>query len=173
MNTERMDGNKHRYSVRIRLPSEDDTVKLGQELAMSLPAGTVVALEGTLGAGKTCLVRAVAEALGVAVRDITSPTFTLWQTYQGTKTIHHLDAYRVRDEDEFFELGVEECFATDAITFIEWADRVEGCLPVERLAIHIDVTAENQREVEITTASPRLSHVVAAISNANKNQNSP
>ncbi len=64
-------------SVRIRLQSEDDTVKLGRELAKCLPAGTVVALEGTLGAGKTRLVRAVAEALGVSARDITSPTFTL------------------------------------------------------------------------------------------------
>ncbi len=165
MNTERMTGNNHRYSVRMRLQSENDTVRLGQKLAKSLPAGTVVALEGTLGAGKTRLVRAVAEALGVSARDITSPTFTLWQTYQGTKTIHHLDAYRVRDEDEFFELGVEECFE-DGFMFIEWAERVVECLPPNCLQIRLEVVGETQRTAEISTQSGELISIVEAIHRA-------
>ena len=151
------------HSTTIQLQSEDDTDKFGQRLAELLPLGTVVALDGTLGAGKTRLVRAVAAACGVPAKDVTSPTFTLWQTYHGSQTIHHLDAYRVKDEDEFLELGVEECFADDAVTFIEWAERVESCLPADRLHIEIEVVSEFERTVHVSTVSPRLAFLVEVL----------
>lgn len=131
--------------LEIELRNESDTAELGRLLATNLPASCVVALDGTLGAGKTRLAQEIAVACGVPMEHVTSPTFTLWQTYQGTRTIHHLDAYRIQDEDEFDALGVEECFEADALTLIEWASRIQTCLPANRLTVQLDVTGENQR----------------------------
>ena len=80
--------------------NENDTARLGCALAQSLSDGGVVALCGTLGAGKTRLVQAMAEALGVDRRQVVSPTFVLIQEYRGQKAIYHIDAYRLRDDDE-------------------------------------------------------------------------
>lgn len=135
------------HEIEIQINGEEDTQALGRRMAQYLPTQCVVALNGTLGAGKTRLVRAFAEACGIDEKDVTSPTFTLWQTYQGTRRIHHLDAYRIRDEDEFDALGVEECFGEDATTFIEWAERVAGCLPTDLLIVHIEVLDETSRRV--------------------------
>ncbi len=106
----------------------------------------VVGLVGTLGAGKTSLVQAIARAAGIDGADVTSPTFTLLQTHQGSIRIHHLDAYRVADEDEFLELGVDELFDDrQAWTLIEWADRVAAVMPRDTLWITLMVTSDPQR----------------------------
>jgi tRNA threonylcarbamoyladenosine biosynthesis protein TsaE len=116
--------------------------RLARALVQRVPGGTTFGLLGTLGAGKTTLVRAIAGACGVDVADVTSPTFTLLQTYHGCLTIHHLDAYRLADEDEFLELGVEELFEDQgAWTLVEWADRVAGVMPSTTLWLHIDFEA--------------------------------
>ena len=85
--------------------SEADTDRLGAALAGVLPPGTTIALNGTLGAGKTRLVQAIAAACGIDRQDVVSPTFVLCQRYQGDRMIYHLDAYRLHDDDEFRELG--------------------------------------------------------------------
>ena len=126
-----------------------DTDRLGATLAQVLPASSVVSLVGTLGAGKTYLVQALASALGVARESVVSPTFVLCQEYQGSKKIVHVDAYRLRDEDEFLELGPQEWFESDGLTLIEWADRIESCLPVERLEIRIEVLPADARQFEM------------------------
>lgn len=126
---------------------ENDTDRLGRALAQCLPDTATVALCGTLGAGKTRLVQAVAVALGVPRAEVTSPTFVLCQHYRGRRTIHHLDAYRIHDDDEFISLGVDEYFfaASDdvrtpfPITFVEWADRVAACLPPDYLEITVQI----------------------------------
>lgn len=106
----------------------------------------VVGLVGTLGAGKTSLVQAIARAAGIDSLDVTSPTFTLLQSHQGSIQIHHLDAYRVADEDEFLELGVEELFNDpQAWTLIEWADRVAAVMPRDTLWITMMVTDDPER----------------------------
>jgi tRNA threonylcarbamoyladenosine biosynthesis protein TsaE len=126
--------------------SEADTFRLGAALAEHLPDGSVVALLGTLGAGKTRLVQAIAEGCGIERRHVVSPTFVLIHEYPGDRMIYHIDAYRLKDEDEFLELGPEEYFESDGITLIEWADRVEACLPRERLEVRIEVTGAETRE---------------------------
>jgi tRNA threonylcarbamoyladenosine biosynthesis protein TsaE len=136
--------------------SEDDTAVLGAALADVLPDGTVIALYGTLGAGKTRLVQAVAEASGIDRRAVTSPTFVLAQEYRGRRTICHLDAYRLRDEAEFLELGPEEYFQTRGLVLIEWADRVRHCLPSERIEIHIEVVGDTSRRFELLARGERL-----------------
>ena len=129
--------------------SEHDTDRLGADLAARLPSGAVVALTGTLGAGKTRLVQAIAAACGVPREEVVSPTFVLCQQYRGTRTINHLDAYRLHDEDEFRELGAEELFGSDAITIIEWADKVPAALPDNHVQIDIAVTGPTSRRFTI------------------------
>ncbi len=147
--------------------NETDTDRLGAALANTLPPGTVVALQGTLGAGKTRLVQAVAVALGVPQGAITSPTFVLVNEYgQGRLPIYHFDAYRVRDDDEFLELGPEEYFEADGLTFVEWANRVSDCLPAERVEISIEVTGETERTITIIGTTDRLAQLVDEIGGA-------
>jgi tRNA threonylcarbamoyladenosine biosynthesis protein TsaE len=125
--------------------SEADTERFGSALAATLPPGTTVALLGTLGAGKTRLVQAIAAALGIERSEVLSPTFVLCQKYDGRLPIYHLDAYRLRDEDEFRELGPEEFFDSPGLTFVEWADKVPDALPDERVEIEIEVTGPTSR----------------------------
>lgn len=125
--------------------NETETFRLGSALARHLPDGSVVALVGTLGAGKTRLVQAIAEGCGIQRRDVVSPTFVLVHEYPGQRMLYHIDAYRLKDADEFLELGPEEYFESDGITLIEWADRVKDCLPRERLEVRIEVTGEETR----------------------------
>lgn len=143
--------------------NEADTDRLAAALAEVLPAGTTVALCGTLGAGKTRLVQALAEAYGLSRGEVVSPTFVLCREYRGSKTLYHLDAYRLRDEDEFMALGVEEYFDSDGITLIEWADRVTDCLPSDRLEIRIEVTGDTQRRFDIFAVGEQLAAMVEAL----------
>ncbi|MGM0489263.1 MAG: tRNA (adenosine(37)-N6)-threonylcarbamoyltransferase complex ATPase subunit type 1 TsaE [Planctomycetota bacterium] len=128
---------------------ENDTDRLGRVLADELPKSAVVALEGTLGAGKTRLVQAIAAACGVNEESVTSPTFVLCQPYRGTRPIYHLDAYRIHDVDEFLELGIDEYFESTGLTLIEWADRVEPALPDERLMVRIDIISRAGRRFNL------------------------
>src|SRR5437899_12146513 len=102
------------------------TTAFGRRLAELLFPGSVIALVGPLGAGKTHLVRAVAEGLGVAdSRVVSSPTFVLIQEYTGRLPIYHFDAYRLKHSGEFLELGAHEYFEGKGVCLVEWADRVE------------------------------------------------
>ncbi len=143
--------------------NEDDTDRLGVALAGALPPGTVVALIGTLGAGKTRLVQAVAAAVGVPRAEVTSPTFVLVNEYTGGRLpIYHFDTYRLKDDDEFLNLGPDEYFDSNGLTFVEWADRVAELLPTDRLEISITVIGETRREFRITATSPQLKSALAA-----------
>ena len=123
-------------SVEINVKNEKETDILGRVLAKALPDGTVVALLGVLGAGKTRLVQAISVALGVSKDEIGSPTFVLIREYQGKeRSVYHFDAYRLRDSDEFLELGADEYFDSEGLSFVEWADRVEDAMPYDYLEI--------------------------------------
>lgn len=136
---------------------ESATDRLGAAIAAVVPAGTTIALTGTLGAGKTRLVQAIAAAYGVDREEVVSPTFVLCQRYEsGRRIIHHLDAYRLRDEDEFRELGVDELYGSDAITLVEWADKVLDCLPADRLEIEIEPTGRTSRRFTVGFRGTRL-----------------
>lgn len=124
---------------------ESGTDALGAALAAHLPRQLTIALDGTLGAGKTRLVQAVAVACCIDRRDVLSPTFVLGQHYRGARTIHHFDLYRLKDEDELESLGLDEYFDSPSLTFVEWADKFPGCLPEEHLEIAIRVTGETSR----------------------------
>lgn len=140
-----------------------DLQDLANRLVQCLPSRLTIGLVGTLGAGKTTLVQAISSAMGVDRAEVTSPTFTLLQSHRGGgQTLHHLDAYRVADEDEFLELGVEELFDQEqAWTLIEWADRVEGVMPKNVLWLELRIDPQpDRRTVEITTADHVLSQLL-------------
>jgi tRNA threonylcarbamoyladenosine biosynthesis protein TsaE len=150
---------------RILYKAEDEsgTAALGAALARVLPDGTTVGLCGTLGAGKTRLVQAIAEAGGIDRREVVSPTFVLVHEYHGRRTLYHIDAYRLRDDDEFLQLGPEEYFEGDGLTVIEWADRVRRCLPEDRIEIHIEVTGRQSRRFEITAIGRACEPILDAL----------
>jgi tRNA threonylcarbamoyladenosine biosynthesis protein TsaE len=143
--------------IELTLQNEQDTDRLGAALAEVLSPGTVVALIGTLGAGKTRLVQAVASALGVPRDTVTSPTFVLVNEYrQGRLPIFHFDTYRLKDDDEFLALGPEEYFDSAGLTFIEWADRVNDLLPRDRLEIKLEPTGDTERRATISCPGLKL-----------------
>lgn len=142
---------------------ERATDALGAALAELLPDGAVVALCGTLGAGKTRLVQAIAAACGVDRRDVASPTFVLAHEYRGRRTLYHLDAYRLRSEAEFLALGPEEYFDNKAVTLVEWADRVAACLPRDHLEVRIEVTGKTSRQVELIAHGEGFAEVLARL----------
>ena len=108
----------------ITTHSEAETAGVGRELAARLDAGSVVLLFGDLGAGKTAFVRGLAEGLGAAPDDVSSPTFTIMQEYRGGRVpLHHVDLYRLNDAREVDELGMEE-ITSDGVLAIEWAERL-------------------------------------------------
>ena len=116
------------------------------------------------GAGKTRLVQAIAERLGVPRRDVVSPTFVLMQEYHGRRhAATHIDAYRLRDDDEFQQLGPDEYFESDGLVLVEWADRVERSLPREYLEICIDVTGAESRRFTIRAVGRRHEAVLHAL----------
>lgn len=128
--------------------SELETYALAEEVALTLRGGEAILLSGTLGAGKTTFTKGLAKALGVT-KMVVSPTFTIIKEYQGsTLTLYHIDMYRIEDEDELYELGIEELYQKDTVTVIEWNKMQE--LPDRVIRINIDVTGENQRKWEIS-----------------------
>ncbi|MBI4768769.1 MAG: tRNA (adenosine(37)-N6)-threonylcarbamoyltransferase complex ATPase subunit type 1 TsaE [Deltaproteobacteria bacterium] len=127
---------------------EEATEGLGQSLASLFRPGDVIALYGELGAGKTCLVRGLAQGLGVEKEMVSSPSFSLINEYPGVIPLFHMDCYRLGLEEEIQELGLEEYFDGPGISIIEWAERVRD-LPEERLEISISILDASRRRIQI------------------------
>jgi tRNA threonylcarbamoyladenosine biosynthesis protein TsaE len=137
------------------------TDRFGRRLAALLVPGTVVALIGPLGAGKTHFVRAVAEGLGLAdPHAVSSPTFVLIQEYPARLPVYHFDAYRLNSPGEFFDLGAHEYFQGDGVCLVEWADRVAACLPDDHLRIAITPTGENSRRFTLESTGETSAAIV-------------
>jgi len=132
------------------LKNEEDTMAFGRAFAESLQPGTVIALVGDLGAGKTAMTRAVARGLGIT-GPVTSPTFTIVQEYEGGRLpLYHFDIYRVHDEDELFEIGFDDYLHGKGVCMIEWADLAPDLLPDTTITLRLSYgEGENERICEI------------------------
>ncbi|HMP72638.1 MAG TPA: tRNA (adenosine(37)-N6)-threonylcarbamoyltransferase complex ATPase subunit type 1 TsaE [Kiritimatiellia bacterium] len=108
--------------------SPEETQTWAEQLAITLRPGSVLALHGNLGAGKTCLVQGLARGLGV-VEPVTSPTYTILHEYESSPPLVHVDAYRLSGEDEAEALGFLELLDGQRIIAVEWADRIDDLLP--------------------------------------------
>jgi tRNA threonylcarbamoyladenosine biosynthesis protein TsaE len=136
----------------IATMGEAETAAVGREVAQSLRGGDVVLLYGDLGAGKTAFVKGLAEGLGVAREEVSSPTFTLVQEYRGGRlTLFHVDLYRLDDPREIADLGLDE-IAADGVLAIEWADKLDRdprLKPLRSVDVHIAHGEGNWRTVTI------------------------
>lgn len=129
--------------------SPEETMNIAAAWVASLGPGTVIAMHGDLGAGKTCFVQGLAKGLGIASA-VHSPTFTLINEYPGTVPLYHLDLYRIRGEEEAWDIGIEQYIPGDGITAIEWAERITPSLPTHTIHVHLDYGAEShERRITI------------------------
>lgn len=138
-------------AIVFRSTSEDETDRLAAALAKALQSGDVVAFEGTLGAGKTRLVRGLARALHADRAFVSSPTFGLVQHYEGDLPLVHIDAYRLTGDAEFERMGGAELFDVEAVTLIEWSERILTSLPRERWIIEARHIDEATREYRVSS----------------------
>ena len=148
---------RSRDGLNVELASEKDTARLGRALADLVEPGMVIGLVGPLGAGKTRLVRAIAEALGVDPGAISSPTFVLIQEYDGRLPVYHFDAYRLPTPEAFEDLGVADYWDSGGVSLVEWADRVRELLPDDCWTITLCPTGPSARSVRIDLP-PRHHH---------------
>lgn len=139
------------------------TRRFARALGEAAVSGLVVALVGDLGAGKTRLVQSAAEGLGVEPSVVNSPTFVLIQEYEGRLPVYHFDTYRLKDFDEFLELGADEYFASGGVCFVEWADRMAEVLPRDRLTIEFEITGEMTRRLRLSAGGPVSREVLAKL----------
>jgi tRNA threonylcarbamoyladenosine biosynthesis protein TsaE len=139
----------------LRLWSADETATkaIGAAVAGLLEPGDVVGLAGDLGAGKTRLVQGAAAALG-AEGPVLSPTFMLVREYDGDPPVHHVDAYRLSGPLELEDLGLEDVLSTDAVVFVEWADRVLAALPESWLELVLHIRDDDGREIDVRPHGP-------------------
>jgi len=131
--------------------SPEQTIEFGRRIAQDLRAGSVLALIGELGAGKTALVKGIARGLGIA-QEVTSPTFTLIHEYRsGRLPLYHVDLYRLDAVEQALAIGIEEYLPRpDGVTVIEWAEKIESLLPPRTSRIHFTALSETSRRIEVT-----------------------
>jgi len=131
--------------------SPQETFALGQALGQVLRGGDFLALTGPLGAGKTHLVKGIAAGLGVLDDEpVVSPTFVLIREYRGRLKLYHIDAYRLHGPAELLSLGLDEIIAEpDAVTALEWADRVTDAIPAGACWVDMDHLDRRQRRVRV------------------------
>jgi len=141
--------------------SADETIALGRELAAKLHDLRMVILHGDLGAGKTTLVKGIAEGIEAASQDdVTSPTFTLIHEYRGPEvTLYHVDLYRIETERELATLGLDELFASDvSLTVIEWGEKFPRLVAERDAEIRIERVGEMERKVTVVKGRSVGSH---------------
>jgi tRNA threonylcarbamoyladenosine biosynthesis protein TsaE len=132
----------------VTTAGEDETVAAGERLAHTLQPGAIVLLYGQLGAGKTAFVRGLARGLGAADDEVSSPTFTIVQEYQGASlTLYHVDLYRLEPK-EVDDLGLDDLMGPESIVAIEWADRW-AARPVDAIEVTIEDRGEERRLIRI------------------------
>jgi len=131
--------------------SVEDTIALGKALGKKLKVGSVVALVGDLGSGKTVFTKGIAQGLGVKnARYVNSPTFVIIKEYKGRVPLYHFDLYRLDHHSSFDEMNYEEYFYGPGVTVIEWADKIEKSLPMQYIKVKLKVTGEDKRRIEIS-----------------------
>ena len=130
--------------------SAEETIALGRELASMLAPPKVVVLRGDLGAGKTTLVKGIAEGFQAASEDdVTSPTFTLVHVYGGSRQVYHADLYRIESFHDFETLGLEDIFAHPAVAILEWSERFPLESPWPAIRIRLEHRGSDERLIRV------------------------
>ena len=138
--------------------SSIETISLGEKIGSLLKPGDILAMTGTLAAGKTTITKGIAKSLGVK-DNITSPTFCLVSEYEGEKMpLYHMDVYRLEDGDE--SIGFNDYFNSDGVSIIEWSELISDILPEERLDIKFKVIDENTRIIKLTPHGSKYEDII-------------
>ena len=142
-----------RESMEIQMTDAEDTIKLGEIIGKTLTPGSIIALRGDLGAGKTVLVKGIARGLGIEDEPV-SPTFVIMNAYEGAIPLYHFDLYRISGADELMGIGADEFLFGEGVSAVEWAERVDEILPEYTIYIDIKIAepdngSENTREIRI------------------------
>jgi len=143
--------------------SVNQTLKLGKKIADNLSGGEIILLSGQLGAGKTVLAKGIAQGLGINKNDVVSPTFVLLRVYPGKHLLQHFDFYRIKTPQDLLALGYQEYLYSEAVTLIEWPERLKFLLPKEFLKIKLSFKAKNQRYLKFTAKGPRYKKLLERI----------
>ena len=139
-------------NITITSTSIEQTLELGSTIGRNLAPGTLISLVGNLGAGKTHLIKGIAAGLDVPdVEEVTSPTFTLMNEYEGRFMIYHLDAWRLENSDQLEAIGFDELLCGPTIVLVEWADRTNAIIDAYN-PIHITIKHINETTREFTLA---------------------
>lgn len=131
--------------------SDQETEALGEAFGRRVKDGTVVAMYGDLGAGKTAFVRGMARGMGITER-VSSPTFTIVNEYLGDRTLIHFDMYRLGSADELFDIGWEDYLARGAVCAVEWSENVEEAFYGDEIHLTIEKTSDTSRKITIEGA---------------------
>lgn len=139
-----------RKNWRLVLESPAQTGELASRIAAAIDTGGAIAFHGGLGSGKTTFIQALAAALGCGGL-VTSPTYTIINRYEGGRfPLVHVDCYRIRGEDELWDIGLAEMFTSDVMVCVEWSEKAAGILPDERLGFKLETVGRNRRNAELT-----------------------
>lgn len=123
--------------------SLEETIEYGKEIGKNSKKGDIYCLTGDLGTGKTMMSKGIAMGLGLSEDEITSPTFTIVNTYDKLeKTLYHFDVYRINDISEMDDIGYEEMFYGDGVCIVEWANMIEELIPKNATWINIEKDLE-------------------------------
>jgi tRNA threonylcarbamoyladenosine biosynthesis protein TsaE len=152
----------HKYEIFSNSPAA--TLKLGGKIGGKLQPGSVMALTGELGCGKTLLTRGIAEELGVPPRHINSPTFVLVNEYKGRLPVFHLDMYQL-NAAQAVELGITDYLnrARDGVMIIEWAERITPLLPVDVLKVGFEIIGDRKRKIVFTAEGEKYTEIFKEI----------
>lgn len=131
--------------------SQLETEEMGRKLAEKLPGGSVVAMYGDLGAGKTAFVRGMAKGMGLSCR-VSSPTFTIVNEYLGERELIHFDMYRLSSADELFDIGWEDYLSRGAVCAVEWSENVQDAFFGDEVVVRIEKLSETDRKITIEGA---------------------
>lgn len=136
--------------MKFKTHSAEETIALGEKLGNLLEPGDIIAMTGTLAAGKTTITKGIAKALGVD-DNVTSPTFCLISEYEGTKMpLYHMDVYRLEGSEDFINLGVDEMLYGKGVCIIEWCEKVKSEMPKKTIWMTITPYEDGSRDIEIT-----------------------
>ena len=129
--------------------TSDETIELGFKIGQKLKKGNILAMQGTLAAGKTTITKGIAKALEIS-DTITSPTFCLISEYYGKMPLYHMDVYRLEGSEDFNNLGTEDMLYGDGVCIIEWSEKIMDALPKETIIINIQPQDDGSRKIQIS-----------------------
>ena len=128
--------------------TEEETINLGKKIGSLLKKGDIIAMQGTLAAGKTTITKGIAQALGIT-DTITSPTFCLISEYYGRMPLYHFDVYRLDGTEDFINLGADDMLYGDGVSIIEWSEKIMEELPSNTIILRLTPQADGSRLIEI------------------------